>query len=266
MNPSAFDQNLQHFNAKYRPHLQALASVLATRGVARLHYGVDYVNDDGDQADYAVYEYADGRSIEQGNWPPELEYDVFLYGVQYCQPYTFEVATATLHLDTQGGQVNTEENVLRNYHTPQRRQLLEQQADVYDEHGDELGIFNAVHADELQELADELKAQGLELLYFGIDALTENGEAQYPLSDWCAVQRGGREELVSCLPALQAREDLWEDLPSFGAFSLDLTTAQVSEDEQGGSVELELNVSRAFHTAFQRQAILESGLREADSL
>ena len=257
MNSSELSQNLQQFNKKYRPQLQALASLLTARGVVRLHYGVDYVNDDGDQADYAVYEYADGRSIEQGNWPSELQYDVFLYGVRYCQPYTFEVATATLHLDAQGGQVNTEENVLRNYHTPQRRQLLEEQADVYDENGDELVIFNAVHADELQELAEELRAQGLELLHFGIDALMKNGEAHYPLSDWCVVQRSGREELVPCLPALQAREELWENLPSFGAFSLDLNTAQVTEDEQGGSVELRLNVSRAFHTNAQKQALLE---------
>ncbi|MFC4637764.1 hypothetical protein [Deinococcus hohokamensis] len=258
------EEDLRSFNAKYRPQLQALADLLQARGVCRLHYGVDYVNDDGDAAEYAVYEYADGRSIEQGAWPGELEYNVFVYGVRYCQPYTFDVSSATLLHDTQGGQIDTEENVIRAYHTPGRRLLLEEEAEGNEQAGD-LVIFNATCGQELQELADELSAQGVQVLHFGIDALTRKGLVYYLLSDWCVVERDGQEEVLQCLPALTSRDDLWHDLPWFGAFSLDIRTAQVVEDLQGGSVEVHPNETRAFHTEAQRQALMEKSASRARS-
>ncbi|NJK44847.1 MAG: hypothetical protein HC933_11670 [Pleurocapsa sp. SU_196_0] len=92
-----------------------------SRGLLRVHYGVDYVNDDGSPADYAVLEYADGRIEELDEWLEDLEYDTFLSSVRYCYPYTFDARNAEVSFDASGGMMDTEENVIRMYHTDARR-------------------------------------------------------------------------------------------------------------------------------------------------
>ena len=80
------DRALLEVQAQHGGVLRAVARTLQAQGVRRLHYGVDYVNDDGEPADYAVYEYEDGRVVELEHWPEELSEDVFLWAVRYCSP------------------------------------------------------------------------------------------------------------------------------------------------------------------------------------
>lgn len=249
------DRALLEVQARHAGALRAAARTLQAQGVRRLHYGVDYVNDDGEPADYAVYEYEDGRVVELEHWPEELSEDVFLWAVRYCQPYTFEVATAALTLDRQGGQVATEENVLRNYHTDARRQLLEEEAGD----GDGFSLldeFSVSYLAELRELGSALSVQGIRKVHFGVDCLGPAHQPRYPIAGWCVVQRDEGETAGALLPELQAAADLWDELPDYGAFTLDTGSGWVTPSDEGGTVTLGPEEIRAYHSEAQRQALL----------
>lgn len=246
------DRALRTFNEQFAPQLREAAAVLRARGVRRVHYGVDYVNDDGDVGDYAVYEYEDGRVVELDAWPEELGYDVFL-SVEYCQPYTFEVDASSVLLDRAGGQVDVEENVIRNYHTDARRRRLEAQAEV----ASGLETFNAECWEELGMLAAELRGEGIARVSFGIDCVRDDASVEYHLSDWCFVHHHDDRpvELRPQLDEMRSRGELWSALPVFGAFELDAEMSSVWMDTEGGTVRVSERWTRAYHSAQQRAAL-----------
>ena len=127
-----------------------------------------------------------------------------------------------------------------------------------------LESFNDDQGERLSELAGLLGEQGIHLVYFGIDAVGEGEAMSYPLSDWCfAYRNDDTEEIIDGdvmepqLAAMKAFTDLWDALPQFGAFSLDVEDAQVSVDEySGGSLEVRPDLTRAYHGQQQLQALL----------
>jgi hypothetical protein len=247
-------RELAEFNQTHRTVLQTTAQKLLARGLERVHYGVDYVNDDGSPADYAVLEYADGRIEELDAWLEELEYDTFLSSVRYCYPYTFHVRTAEVSFDASGGMMDTEENVIRMYHTETRRALLEVEADA----ANRLVEFSGSHHELLSDLCAVLEAHGIEDVYFGVDQ-TPQGHA---LSDWALADLGDMGSLRDLREFADLSSRFQEDMKVFpvevglvGAFSLNSTTLWVYLDPNGGTRLAEDGTVRAYHTPAQLEAL-----------
>ncbi len=247
-------RDLQAFNQQHQTVLRTTAQKLLERGIVRVHYGVDYVNDDGSPAEYAVLEYQDGQTEEQDAWLKELEYDTFLLSVRYCYPYTFDVRTAEVSFDASGGMMDIEENVIRMYHTETRRALLEDEADV----AHRLVDFSGAQAEALSELCAVMEAQGIGDLYFGVDE-TPTG---YELSDWVYALKedGSQEWLLESASEIAGRfrrvmDDFPVEVGLIGAFSLNAATGWIYDDPEGGTQFANDGTVRAYHTQAQFEAL-----------
>jgi hypothetical protein len=239
-------EQLATFNLSQRAALQKTAQELLNQGIKRVHYGVDYVNDDGEGAQYAVLEYEDGRIEELDEWFAALDEDLFAWGVRYCQPYTFEVRTASVLFDEQGGSVDTEENTIRMYHSPARRETLEVEAEEF---AGDLTMFSYSHYEVLQSVGQHLKTQGIKRVFFGVD----QAEGAYMVSAWGFLRRsdGREEQLEGFPPQLEGIRDVIDEMPLFGAFVF-TDEGMFESDEGGGTLELGDTTALAYHTLEQR--------------
>jgi hypothetical protein len=222
-----------------------------------VHYGVDYVHDDGAPADYAVLECTDGRVEELDAWLEDLDDEIFLFGVRYCSPYTFDTRTAQISFDASGGQIDTEENVIRMYHTPARRELLEVEAEA----AFRLEAFSGSHHDTLGGLCTLLEQHGITDVFFGVDETPEG----YELSTWLIVTKDDGSPDVSPPESSSVTTRFREVMRAFpeevgliGAFCLNATTAWVYHDFEGGTHVLEDGTVRAYHTQAQLEALERS--------
>jgi hypothetical protein len=116
------------FHKEHAQKLQAMAENLRAAGIARVHFGLDYNNDEPDLSDYGVIEYADGRTEEIGEWYAALDEDVFWAFPTGTGTYTFDAASAQVSEDQQGGVIDVYEGVSRAFHSRARRSELEVEA------------------------------------------------------------------------------------------------------------------------------------------
>jgi hypothetical protein len=250
-------EQLEAFNREHRHVLESTGQALLERGIVRVHYGMDYVNDDGAPAEYAVLEYADGRVEEQDAWLEDLEYDTFLWSLRYCQPYTFDTKAARVSFDDAGGQIDTEENVIRMYHTPERLELLEVEAEA----ASRIEGFSLDHHDALRALGTVLEQQGITDVFFGVDETLDG----YALSDWLIVTTDDGNPNAA-LPrdadvSRQFRETL-KDFPNeiglSRAFVFSTGAGWVYFDDEGGTHVIADGTARAYHTHEQLEALERS--------
>jgi hypothetical protein len=241
-------KNLDAFNKKNQKVLQKTAKELLDEGIARVHYGVDYVNDDGDAADYAVLEYTDGRVEEQDEWLEALDYNTFGFGMTYCLPYTFDAREAKVIFDLEGGSVDAEESVIRMYHTFERREKLEAEKEDID-----LEMVSYMHHSELNDLSETLESQGISQMIFGVDCVDET----YTLSNWgILIFEDGTEKYIEHSPIeLETIQEVIDELPQFGAFVFDVELCMIEEDLEGGIFEVSETESRAYHSQAQLEAL-----------
>jgi hypothetical protein len=234
-------------NRKHQKAMQKTAKQLLEKGIVRVHYAMDFVNDDGDAAEYAVLEYEDGQIEELDGWFEDLDQDVFLWGLKECLPYTFDARAVKISVDHEGGSVDTEDNAIRMYHTDQRRQQLEVEAEE-----SKFELFSYEHYDELYSLAESLKAQGIVRVYFGID----EKDGASPIADWgfLEFENGDQKALDHFPDELEDIRDLIEELPQIGAFRFDTETQMLEADSDGGFLEFDGDTIIAFHTQEQRLA------------
>jgi hypothetical protein len=241
-------KNLDTFNKKNQLVLQKTAKELLSEGIARVHFGVDYVNDDGDAADYAVLEYSDGRIEEQDEWLEALDYETFGFGMTYCLPYTFDAREAKVIFDLEGGSLDAEESVIRMYHTTKRREKLEAEKEIID-----LELLSYMHHSALNDLSENLETQGISQMIFGVDCVDET----YTLSNWgILVFEDGIEKHLEHFPVeLETIQDVIDELPQFGAFVFDVELCMIQEDFEGGIFEVSDTESRAYHNQEQLAAL-----------
>jgi hypothetical protein len=241
---------LKEFNLEHRVVLQETAKTLLGKGISRVHYGVDYVNDDGDAADYAVLEYTDGRVEELDEWLEALDYETFGFGMRYCQPYTFDTKEAKVDFDLQGGTIDTEESVIRMYHSKARLEKLE--AEKEDSNFD-LEIVSYTHQDELGAMSEAFQARGVSQMFFGVDCVDET----YTLCDWgILVFDDGTEQVLDYCPTeLEEIQEVIDELPQFGAFVFNVETCMIEEDFEGGIFEISDTESRVYHNQAQLEAL-----------
>lgn len=247
---STLDDALQHFHTRNRKALDQTARQLKDAGIARIYFGLNFYNDEGDPADYSVVEHQGGHTEVLDHWHPLLDLQVFS-AVPYCNAYVFQAATATVEPDPQGGLIDVAEADSRAYHTPEQREMLEELAEEMGEDIDSdtaLWIYNDQYQQELSELSSELQVRGFVRLYFGIDSTLEG----YPLSDYLILEDPqGSKHLQSSLLDFLAPE-VFEDLPQYGAFVFDAGTSTVAVDPDGGMVESPAGWTRAYHTENER--------------
>jgi hypothetical protein len=243
-------KNLDAFNKKNLKVLQKTAKELLAGGIAKVHYGVDFVNDDGDAADYAVLEYTDGRVEEQDEWLEALDYETFGFGMTYCLPYTFDTEEAKVLFDLEGGSMDAEESVIRMYHTTERREKLEAELAEF---GMNLEQFSDHHFEELEPITLALQARGIHKVFFGVDYI----DGVYSLSPWgILVFDNETEEHFEHFPnELEPILDLINEFPQFGAFVLEVEDFTIEEDYEGGIVELNDTGYRAYHSQAQLEAL-----------
>jgi hypothetical protein len=243
-------KNLDAFNKKNQKVLQKTAKELLAQGIARVHYGVDYVNDDGDAADYAVLEYTDGRIEEQDEWLEALDYQTFGFGMRYCLPYTFDISEAKVDFDVQGGTIDTVENVIRMYHSKARLEKLELEREESDF---DLEIVSYTHQDELGAMSETFQARGVKQIFFGVDNVDET----YILSKWGILIFDDETEQVLdyCPTELEEIQEVIDELPQFGAFVFNVETCMIEEDFEGGIFEVSETESRAYHAETQLTAL-----------
>jgi hypothetical protein len=241
---------LKEFNLEHQVVLQETAKTLLSKGIFRVHYGIDYVNDDGDAADYAVLEYTDGRIEELDEWLEDLDYQTFGFGMCYCQPYTFDTKEAKVDFDIQGGTIDTEENVIRMYHSKARLEKLESEKE---ESNFDLEIVSYTHQDELGAMSEEFQARGVSKVFFGVDCIDET----YTLGNWGILVFDDETEqpLDYCPTELEAIQEVIDELPQFGAFVFDIETCMIEEDLEGGVFEASQTESRAYHSQEQLAAL-----------
>lgn len=248
-------RDLKDFNQRHRSALQVTAQTLLAKGVVRVHYGVDYVNDDGSPADYAVLEYSDGRTEELDMWLEDLDDDTFALSVRYCHPYTFDARSAEVMFDSSGGMIDTEENVIRAYHTTERRAVLEEEADTINQ----LMDYSIEQFQTLSQLCALLEQHDFSDLYFGVDETPQG----YALSDWAFALSadGGDEQMLEEQSEvfnrfLEALADFPEQVSLIGAFSLNVSTCWIYPDTDGGGLhDADDGTVRAYHTAAQLEAL-----------
>jgi hypothetical protein len=121
-------EKLKVFHQENAKALRLMAARLREAGVLRVHYGMDYTNDEADLADYAVIEYTDGHTEELNTWYALLDYEVLSETLNLAfGAYTFDVPTAHVLEDEQGGVVRLVSRMsrLRAYHSPKRRAKFE---------------------------------------------------------------------------------------------------------------------------------------------
>jgi hypothetical protein len=240
---------LREFNLEHQAVLQETAKTLLKKGISRVHYGVDYVNDDGDAAEYAVLEYTDGRIEELDEWLEDLDYQTFGFGMRYCLPYTFDVSEAKVNFDVQGGTIDTEENVIRMYHSKGRLEKLESEKE---ENNFDLEIVSYTHQDELSAMSEEFQARGITQVFFGVDCVDET----YTLSNWGVLVFDDETQQVLdyCPTEFEAIQEVIDELPQFGAFVFNVETCMIEEDAEGGIFEVSETESRVYHTQAQLEA------------
>ena len=252
----AMRAELKVFNGEHHGQLSRTADALRLRGIRRVHFGVDYVNDDGNPADYAVLEFTDGRVEEQDAWLEELDYEVFYFGLRYCQPYTFDAEAVELTFDDDGGSVDTEENVIRMYHSPERHERLQ----VWADESDGIEDFFIDHLDDLTRIGAAFEALDVSDLYFGLDWV---GDA-LALSAWSFMARRMGGDVILPLhaepPELGEFKSLLEaHFPLGGAFIFDTVQCSFLHDPDGGLVHIEssteVSIQRAYRTDEQREAL-----------
>ncbi|MCC7055746.1 MAG: hypothetical protein IT355_20930 [Gemmatimonadaceae bacterium] len=252
----AMRAELKVFSGEHHAALSRTANALRGLGIRRVHFGVDYVNDAGEPADYAVIEFTDGRVVEQETWLEELPYDVFFSGLRYCQPYTFDTGAVELTFDESGGTVDTEANVIRVYHSAERQARLRDWA----RESEGLEGFFLDHIDELTHLGAVLEALDVADLCFGLDWVGNTLE----LSDWRYMARRMHGDVILPLhaepPELAAFTALLEqDFPLGGAFIFDTVQCAFRHDPDGGLVSVApvggVAVQRAYRTDAQRSAL-----------
>jgi hypothetical protein len=243
-------KNLDAFNKKNQKVLQKTAKELLAQGIARVHYGVDFVNDDGDAADYAVLEYTDGRVEEQDEWLEALDYETFGFGMTYCLPYTFDAREAKVIFDLEGGSMDAEESVIRMYHTIERREKLEAEQE---ESNFDLELVSYTNQDELGAMSETFQARGVKQVFFGVDNMDET----YTLSNWgILVFDDETEQLLDYCPTeLEDIQEVIDELPQFGAFVFNVETCMIEEDFEGGIFEVSDTESRAYHSQAQLEAL-----------
>jgi hypothetical protein len=241
---------LKEFNLEHQLVLQETAKTLLNKGIARVHYGIDYVNDDGDAAEYAVLEYTDGRVEELDEWLEDLDYQTFGFGMRYCLPYTFDVTEAKVNFDVQGGTIDTVENVIRMYHSKARLEKLELEKE---ESNFELDLVSYTNQDELGKMKETFQARGVKQVFFGVDNMDET----YTLSNWgILVFDDETEQLLDYCPTeLEEIQDVIDELPQCGAFVFDVETCMIQEDFEGGIFEMTDTKARAYHTQEQLEAL-----------
>ncbi len=230
-------KNIDAYNKKHKKILASTAKALAGRGIVRVHYGLDYVNDDGEPADYAILEYADGRAEEQDAWFEELDINTFAMELRYCQPYTFEMSDAKIKIDLQGGmmEMHSDEQVMRAYHAnTERQQWVAQEAE--NSKYQSFIIYNY----EAIERTDKLLAKSKILeVHFGIDKIGDN----YRLSEWGKLVKENKETWVEYFP--KELQDLKlaieEDFFNYGSFCYDPNQQNISPSPDGGLLVLENN-------------------------
>ena len=139
-------QELEKFHKTHAKTLQAMASSLQAAGIARVHYGLDFNNDEPDLGEYAIVEYANGRTEEISEWHPMLDHELLMWKFPLGSgAYTFDATTARVLEDAQGGLIDVAEAVSRAYHTPEQREAFEAEAAEFQE---EMAAF----MDEYNEL------------------------------------------------------------------------------------------------------------------
>lgn len=254
------DSALKRFHERHHQGLQDTAKALRDAGIARIYFGLNFYNDEGDAADYAVVEYTDGRTETLPHWHPLLDMEVFVE-VPYCNAYVFDAQDASVKEDLQGGLIDVAEGDSRAYHTPEQREEWELLAE---ELPDEIDIeaqmweYNIRLQDGLEALAAGLTSRGIARMYFGVDAI----HGTYPMSDYAVLHHtDGRIETLGALPDF-VDASIFSDLPQYGAFVFDAQQKQVSEDLEGSFVFSDQGWARAYHTP-ERQAQLEA-LLEAE--
>jgi hypothetical protein len=130
-------KELEAFNKKNAKKLEGMAIRLREAGIVRVHYGLDFNNDEPDLGEYAVVEYADGRTEELEAWHPLLDQDVLMWNFPLGSgAYTLDATTARVLEDAQGGLIDVDEAVARAYHTPEQRETLEAEAEAFQEEMD----------------------------------------------------------------------------------------------------------------------------------
>jgi hypothetical protein len=243
-------KGLDQFNLEHQKVLQDTAKTLLGKGIARVHFGIDYVNDDGDPADYAVLEYSDGRIEEIDEWLEDLDDDTFGLGLHYCQPYTFDARTATVSFDLEGGEIDTEENVIRMYHSTARFEQLESEVE---ESNFELDLVSYTHQEVLGKMKESFQARGVKQVFFGVDSMDET----YALSRWGILVFDDESEqlLDDCPTELEEIQHVIDELPQFGAFVFDVESGMIAEDFEGGIVEVADGKARAYHSQAQLEAL-----------
>jgi hypothetical protein len=237
---------LETQNRKHQKAMQKTAKQLLEKGIIRVHYAMDFVNDDGDAAEYAVLEYENGRIEELDGWFEDLDQDVFLWGLKECLPYTFDARAVKILVDQAGGSVDTEDNAIRMYHTDARRQQLEAEAEE-----SKFEMFSYEHYDELNSLAESLRNKRIVRVYFGIDQ--KDGDC--PVADWgfLEFENGDQKALDHFPDELEVIRELIDELPQIGAFQFDTQTQMFEADSDGGFLEFDETII-AFHTQEQKLA------------
>ncbi|GGJ53985.1 hypothetical protein [Deinococcus roseus] len=250
---STTDQALTAFHKRNRKALDQTARELQKAGIARIYFGLNFYNDEGDPADYSVVEKLDGSVETLDHWHPLLDLQLFS-SVPYCNAYVFQVGTASVEPDLQGGLIDVAEADMRAYHTPEQKQAWEELAEEMDEGLDmetQMWLYNDAHQEEFASWAEQLTERGWVRVYFGIDA----EEDRYPLSGYVLLEASeGDVEPQDALPDFMDA-DVFEDLPQYGAFVFDAGTQSVSVDLEGGMVESEKGWTRAYHTPEERDRL-----------
>ncbi len=256
MNPEQdeIQAETEALDQKHAAVLKETAQKLLAREILKVHFGIDFVNDDGDLADYAVLEYSDGRVEELDHWLEDLPYETFLWHTRECQPYTFDTKSATIDVDKDGGMIDgAEEMVIRAYHTQARREMLEQES-VQEPW--ELDAFSGSNTDELQDLASALLMANINKVFFGVDYIED-----YQLSDWVIAELTDQTEVpLEQFAELETQfrttlEGFITDYSQLGAFYFDCETAWLFPDPQGGIIDMGNEVEQSYHTEEQRAAL-----------
>ena len=124
-------KEVETFHKKNRVALEKMAAALREAGINRVHFGLDFNNDEPDLGEYASVEYTDGRTEELEAWPEMLDQELMWAFPLGSGAYTFDATSARVLEDAQGGLIDVEEGVSRAYHSPEHRQKLEAEAEEF---------------------------------------------------------------------------------------------------------------------------------------
>jgi hypothetical protein len=140
---------LEAFHKKFVKKLERMAVRLREVGIVRVHFGLDFNNDEPDIGEYAVVEYEDGRTEELEEWHPMLDQDTLMWQFPLGSgAYTFDATTANVLEDERGGLIDVNEGVSRAYHSLEQREAFEQEAAEFQ---DRMDAIIAQYGDEPDE-------------------------------------------------------------------------------------------------------------------